>query len=160
MLEAFRGEEDLHKATASMLLGKPLAQIVPAERQIAKSAAFGLLYGAGAQGLRAYALATYGINLTLNEAREIRSKFFRHYKGLAAWHARAHTNESTVTEGRTVTGGRRFLYVSPGAEQSDINWAGFQLLTNFRVQGSAADVLKLAMIKVNERLPREQAAAD
>jgi DNA polymerase I len=63
------------------------------------------------------------------------------------------SGEGTVIEGRTVIGRRRFLYVSPSAKPSDINWSGFQLLTNYRVQGSAADVLKLAMIKVSERLP-------
>jgi DNA polymerase-1 len=154
MLEAFRAGEDLHRATGAMLLRKLPKEITRDERQIAKSAAFGLLYGAGAQGLRAYAQATYGIKLTLEAARDLRSKFFRHYGGLAAWHARAHEGETRVTEGRTVTGRRRFLYVSPGAEVSDINWNAFQLLTNFPVQGSAADVLKLAMIKVAESLQK------
>src|SRR4029077_1774795 len=109
--------------------------------------------GAGAQGLRNYAKATYGIDLSVRRSQEIRHKFFDHYQGLRAWHAKAHACESRVTEGRTVTGRRRLLHALLGGNSNDINWNAFQLQTNFPVQGSAADVLKLAMVKISERLP-------
>lgn len=153
MLSAFRAKQDLHRATGAMLLGKPPEAITKDERQIAKSAAFGLVYGAGAQGLRNYAKATYGIDLSPRRSQEIRNKFFEHYQGLRAWHARAHACESRVTEGRTVTGRRRLLHAAVSGDSNDINWNAFQLQTNFPVQGSAADVLKLAMVKVSECLP-------
>jgi DNA polymerase I len=153
MLAAFRAREDLHRATGAMLLGKPREAITADERQIAKSAAFGLVYGAGAQGLRSYAKATYGIDLSTRRSHEIRQKFFEHYQGLQAWHANAHAKERRVTEGRTVTGRRRLLHASVNGDSGDINWNAFQLQTNFPVQGSAADVLKLAMVKVSQCLP-------
>jgi DNA polymerase-1 len=153
MLAAFRDRQDLHRATGAMLLGKPPETITKDERQIAKSAAFGLVYGAGASGLRSYAKATYGIDLSTKRSHEIRHKFFEHYQGLRAWHQRAHAQESRVTEGRTVTGRRRLLYAPLNGSPSDINWNAFQLQTNFPVQGSAADILKLAMVKVAERIP-------
>jgi DNA polymerase I-like protein with 3'-5' exonuclease and polymerase domains len=153
MLAAFRARDDLHRATGAMLLDKPPEAITKDERQIAKSAAFGLVYGAGAQGLRNYAKATYGIDLNTRRSQQIRNKFFEHYSGLREWHRRAHANESRITQGRTVTGRRRFLHTSMNAETDDINWNAFQLQTNFSVQGSAADVLKSAMIKVAECIP-------
>jgi DNA polymerase-1 len=153
MLAAFRAREDLHRATGAMLLGKPREAITSGERQIAQSAAFGLVYGAGAQGLRSYAKATYGIDLSTQRSHEIRHKFFDHYQGLRRWHAKAHVLESRVTEGRTVMGRRRLLHASMSGDSSEINWNAFQLQTNFPVQGSAADVLKLAMVKVSQCLP-------
>ena len=96
---------------------------------------------------------TYGIDLSTRRSHEIRQKFFDHYKGLRAWHERAHAQENRVVEGRTVTGRRRLLYASMKGDSGDINWNAFQLQTNSPVQGSAADVLKLAMVKVSQCLP-------
>jgi DNA polymerase I-like protein with 3'-5' exonuclease and polymerase domains len=155
MLEAFRTGQDLHRATGAMLLGKAPEEITQSERQIAKSAAFGLLYGSGPKGLRNYAKATYGIELSTRRAQEIRNKFFDHYSGLREWHRSAHAREQEVTEGRTVTGRRRLLHVALPIQLSDVNWNAFQLSINFPVTGGGADVLKLAMIKVAEALPSE-----
>ena len=153
ILAAFRAQEDLHRATGAMLLDKAREAITKDERQIAKSAAFGLVYGAGAQGLRNYAKATYGIDLNTRRSQQIRNKFFEHYSGLREWHQKAHAKSERVTQGRTVTGRRRLLHISMNGDSNDINWNAFQLQTNFPVQGSAADVLKSAMIKVAERIP-------
>jgi DNA polymerase-1 len=149
----FRAREDLHRATGAILLDKAREVITKEERQIAKSVAFGLAYGAGAQGLRNYAKATYAIDLNTRRAQQIRNKFFEHYSGLREWHRKAHAKSERVTQGRTVTGRRRLLHTSMNGDSNDINWNAFQLQTNFPVQGSAADVLKSAMIKVAERIP-------
>lgn len=130
-----------------------MASVTAAERQIAKSAAFGLLYGAGPAGLRSYAKSTYGLDLSLQQATQIRLQFFNHYRGLREWHRNAHAREKRITEGRTVLNRRRLLHVSSSGNPQDTSWNAFQMATNFVVQGSAADVLKAAMLKVAERLP-------
>jgi DNA polymerase-1 len=82
MLEAFRQGTDLHAVTASRVLGIPLAEVGKAQRQLAKALNFGLLYGMGAKGLRAYAAANYKVILSDSEATQHRQRFFLAYPGL------------------------------------------------------------------------------
>jgi DNA polymerase-1 len=86
MLQAFRDGTDLHRLTASLILSKPLDQVSKEERQMAKALNFGLLYGMGAESLRAYALSNYGVSLSPEQAKEYRERFFRTYEGLERWH--------------------------------------------------------------------------
>jgi DNA polymerase-1 len=147
MLEAFRNGKDLHIQTGAILLDKSPEAVTKDDRQIAKSANFGLIYGQQALGLKVYARTKYGVTLTTERATAIRRKFFSHYKGLAAWHRKAHASSPNVKEGRTQLGRRRLP--APGAS----DWDRFQLLVNFRVQGSCADGLKLAMLRLFAKLP-------
>jgi len=71
MISAYNKGEDLHKLTASIVLNKPLDEVTKEDRQIAKSANFGLIYGASVNGFRGYAESNYGINLTEKEAKTI-----------------------------------------------------------------------------------------
>jgi len=70
--------------TARRLLGKQA--VTKDDRQIAKSANFGLLYGMGAKGYRVYAQAQYHLDLTLDQAAGYRRAFFQAYPGQASWH--------------------------------------------------------------------------
>jgi DNA polymerase-1 len=146
MLDAFRAGEDLHRKTAAGVLSKPVEEVVKADRQLAKAVNFGFLYGQGPEGFQRYAKTTYGITLTLEEATEFRQKFFEQYPGLLGWHQSAWNKVETVTEARTVLG--RILL-----PRGDTDWAKFQMLTNYITQGSAADVIKVAMAKLAYRLP-------
>jgi DNA polymerase-1 len=146
MLDAFRAGEDLHRKTAAGILSKQVADVVKADRQLAKAVNFGFLYGQGPEGFQRYAKTTYGITLTLEEATEFRQKFFEQYQGLKRWHQAAWNKVETVTEARTVLG--RILL-----PRGDTDWAKFQMLTNYVTQGSAADVIKVAMVKLAYRLP-------
>jgi DNA polymerase I-like protein with 3'-5' exonuclease and polymerase domains len=130
------------------VLGKKPADLTGSDRQLAKAVNFGLLYGQGPKGLVTYARAAYGMELTEEEATDIRTRFFNHYKGLAAWHKTAWDNAPGLTEGRTVLGRRRLL--SPDAPI----WQRFLVQINFVVQGSCADTLKLAMLYLAQRLPQ------
>lgn len=148
MLGALRAKKDLHAQTASVVLGKPVAQISKQDRQLAKAVNFGLLYGQGARGLVNYAKTTYGISLSEARAAEIRKRFFGHYRGLADWHQTAQDNAPRLTEGRTIIGRRRIL------PENSSNWDKFQAQTNFAVQGSCADGLKKAMVSLAKQLPK------
>jgi DNA polymerase-1 len=107
MLDAFRSGRDLHRLTAQALLGK--ADVTRQDRQLAKAVAFGLLYGMGAPGLRDYALQSYGVAITLDEAARHKRTFFRTYPGLAKWHRDTKAARATQTETRTLGGRRRLL---------------------------------------------------
>ena len=88
--------------------------------------------------------------MTEKQASKTRALFFKHYDGLARWHAKAwgEVECTEVVEGRTILGRRRLI--DPEAS----NWDCFQSKTNLVVQGACADGLKLALCEIRKRLPR------
>ena len=130
MIQAFKAGIDLHTATAEAL---------SCDRQIAKSASFGLLYGSGAQGLRNYAAGS-GVRMTLEESHAVRSAWLTEYSGISKWHRKLSAlsdRTSGMPELRIpVTEMRRYL---PG----DMN--RLTVRANTPVQGSGAAILKCAM---------------
>ena len=131
MCTAFMEGQDLHSVTSEAL---------GCERQISKSANFGLAYGSGAKGLRNYA-AGMGVQITLEEAKSVREQWLDNYYGVRAWHRRL-AKESDKTAGQMasirvpVTGLRRFL---PG----DMN--RLTVRANTPIQGAGAAILKCAI---------------
>lgn len=85
MRDAFLNREDLHKVTAGALLGVNAVEVTHEQRQRAKAVNFGLIYGQSAAGLRRYAEASYGVQMSSCEARRARCDFFRAYPGVATW---------------------------------------------------------------------------
>src|SRR5262249_45973312 len=110
--------------------------VAKADRQLAKAVNFGLLYGQGADGLRRYALKSYVISLTDEEAKAHRAAFFKTYPGLRKWH-RSIGKQPVAT--RTL-GGRRRLAVERYTEK-----------LNTPIQGTGADGLKAAIALLWER---------
>lgn len=146
MIEAFKNAMDLHTLTASAIYTEPTEdeKELKLRRQVAKSANFGLLFGAGAKGLRNYAGAM-GITMTIEEAEAVRDTFHSTYKGISKWQKdNAITSDSTRgdkwAEVRIpVSGMRRFL---PG----DMNRVTVRC--NTPVQGAGAAVMKAALGKL------------
>ena len=130
MIQAFKAGIDLHTATAEAL---------GCDRQIAKSASFGLLYGSGAKGLMNYAAGS-GVRMSLEESHAVRSAWLAEYSGISKWHRKLSAlsdRTSGMPELRIpVTQMRRFL---PG----DMN--RLTVRANTPVQGSGAAILKCAM---------------
>ena len=148
MIEAYKRGDDLHKLTASTVLGKPLEQVTKHDRQLSKAVGFGLLYGQSAKGLVRYAASSYGVQLADEEAQEIRKAFFRTYGSLRQWHGESHVNaQKNVSEVRTILGRRRLI-----PESAD-EWQRFTALVNTPVQGSCADGMKRALVLIASRLP-------
>ena len=143
MLAAYQKSEDLHALTASILTGKPVTQITKEERQAAKPVNFGLIFGMGPRGLKESARLTYGVEMTLEQAGEFSRRFFAAYGGIEQWHAWMKSHPER--EGRTLTG-RRFYY-SAAAPLPEVS--------NFPVQGTAADIVKLALALLTERLEQK-----
>jgi DNA polymerase-1 len=140
MTSAYKAGEDLHTLTASLMLGKPFNTITKQERQAAKAVNFGLIYAMGAAGLKQYALQSYGANMTLEQAEDFKTRFFKAYTGINTWHREL--RKSPPIEGRTLTG-RKFTF-SPNS--------GLSGLCNTPVQGTAADIVKKALGMLVERV--------
>jgi DNA polymerase-1 len=138
MLSAYAEGQDLHMLTAQSLTRR--AEVSKDDRKLAKAVNFGLLYGMGVKGLRSYALRSYGINMSLEEASLYRRRFFETYPGLKRWHE--HERRTWLrgeTETRTLTGRRRM----------DVEKLTDRL--NAPVQGTGTDGLKLALSLLWER---------
>lgn len=148
MLESFRNGGDIHTLTASWITGKPVAEVTPGERQEAKAANFGFLYGQRAEGFSRQALKDYGIDFSAGRAEELRRSYFKAYPGLARWHSESSRKARRgLTEVRTRTGRRRLI--PSGASE----WDRFTAEVNTPVQGVAADGMKLALIRLYRELP-------
>ena len=149
MIDAYKAGADLHKLTASIVLGKPENEIGKNERQTAKSCNFGLICGQSAPGLVRYAATSYGVTLDEDQAQSIRQAFFRTYSRLRQWHGTSHNQAETgVTEVRTRTGRRRLI------PEKASEWERFTALVNTPVQGGTADGMKHALVLIHERLPK------
>jgi DNA polymerase-1 len=167
MIEAFQAGQDLHKLTASKLAGVPLDQVTKAQRQSAKSANFGLIYGVSAPRFRENAKNEYGIEMSLEEAEKIRNTFFATYPGVAAFHQLQKNSKnlpkthflhfketgfkaSSLVCTRTITGRRRAWFWKAGR-----SLARDTELFNSPSQGTGADLLKAVMAEVYSSLPKE-----
>jgi DNA polymerase-1 len=141
MLQAYRDGVDLHRLTASITAGIPLADVTKDQRQAAKAINFGLIYGMGPAGLRAYAKATYGVDMTPQAAQDAHSAFFRNYTGIHRWHAETKARGVYDKKVSTSAGLIRDMGNEPGG------WKLTNAL-NTPVQGSGAEVLLLALAKL------------
>lgn len=144
MVAAFQAGQDLHTLTAMAVYGlSEESEVKREQRQVAKSANFGLLYGSGANGLRSYA-ATSGIQMTLAEAAAVRDKFHATYTGIATWQkqsaAAAQNSGKDASIRVRVSNLRRFL---PTRDTNMIT-----VRCNTPIQGAGAAVMKLTLGKL------------
>jgi DNA polymerase I len=144
MIEAFRRGEDIHAATAAAVYGVPLAEVTPAMRRHAKAVNFGLLYGQTAFGL------TRSSDLTLAEADEFIKKYFERFSGIRGYvdGVKREAVERGYVE--TLLGRRRYFPELAAGSRIDAQARGRaeREAINAPVQGTAADVMKLAMIRM------------
>lgn len=148
MLEAFNKDEDIHALTAAQVLGIKPSEVTKQQRYEAKAVNFGILYGQGPHGLAA------GTGMTYGAAREFIQKYFEVRPKLKEYieHTRKLALEQSYVE--TLLGRRR---PTPDVKSSNfvVREAAYRAAVNMPVQGTAADLTKLAMIKVNEKLDGE-----
>lgn len=149
MIEAYQAGRDLHTETAALMTGVSHDQVTKAARQSAKIANFGLLYGAGPATLRRQAVAQYGLDMTLEEAKEIVDGFREAYPTLYKWQ----TREGNKTTPCVVTGyGRRRILVNFNDK--------YTTRINTQVQGTAGDIAKIAIAKIWDKIaaaPKDEA---
>ncbi len=145
LIEAFRRGEDIHRRTASEVFGVALEAVTPEQRDIAKTTNFAVIYGVTAFGL------SRGLDMSTKQAQEFLDRFFARHPKVKAYLAR------TVAEGRergfvtTLLGRRRYL---PELRSGNPNLRGFgeRMATNAPIQGTAADLVKVAMVRMAQEL--------
>jgi DNA polymerase-1 len=141
MIEAFRLGEDIHRATAARIFGVPLTEVTGDMRRKAKTANFGIIYGISAFGL-AQRLA-----IPRSEAAAIIEGYFRSYPGVKAYMERvvAEARERGYVE--TLFGRRREL-PDISSRNATVRGLAERNAINAPIQGSAADIMKIAMIRI------------
>jgi DNA polymerase-1 len=142
LLAAFREGADIHARTAGLLFGKAGSPVTPDERRNAKTINFGLIYGMGPQSL-AKAL---GINV--NDAKDFIARYFSRLSRLKAFYDSV--EQTARAQGFVATlAGRRRLLPDMHADNSQLRGQARRQAINTLVQGSAADIIKLAMLAVH-----------
>jgi DNA polymerase I-like protein with 3'-5' exonuclease and polymerase domains len=137
MREAYRAGRDLHTETAALMTGVALGDVTKEARTSAKVANFGLLYGAGPATLQKQAVAQYGLDMELDEARQIVEGFRAAYPTLYAWQQSEGTKTTKAVN--TAIGRRRMLVGFNDKYTTRINT---------QVQGTAGDIAKIAIDKL------------
>jgi DNA polymerase-1 len=149
LVEAYRREDDIHQLTASEVFGVPPMLITPDHRSRAKAVNFGIVYGISPFGLAAQ------LGIEQKEARKYIETYFDRYKGVRAYIDRVLDETRREQRVRTLFGRIRPI---PDINSKNANMRGFAERTavNTPLQGTAADVIKLAMIKIDAELTRRK----
>jgi DNA polymerase-1 len=150
--EAFERRADIHRETAARVLKKNPADVTPDERSMAKMVNFGLAYGMSDFGLSSRA------NIPRREAQDFISSYFAAYSGISYY--MMHIRETARQRGyvETLLGRRRWI-PELEARNPSLRGAGERMAINMPIQGTAADVMKIAMIRLHDRLARERSSA-
>ncbi|MHA3058894.1 DNA polymerase I [Acinetobacter sp. ANC 5584] len=150
LLHAFQQGQDVHRRTASEVLGIPLDQVTGDQRRQAKAVNFGLLYGMSEFGL------TRQLGFSREESRSYIARYFQRYPGVLDYMER--TRQIAREQGFVETIlGRRLYTPDILASNKMVKQAAERAAINAPLQGSAADIIKLAMIAVKKMLPAQHA---
>lgn len=148
LISAFEHGEDIHTATAAKLFNKPLGEVTPEERRRAKTANFGIIYGISAFGL------SQRLEIPRKEAKEIIDGYFASYPKVKEY--MDNVVEKAKEEGfvSTIFGRRRYLN-DISSHNAVARGLAERNAVNAPIQGSAADIMKIAMIDVHRRFAAE-----
>lgn len=149
LIEAFQNGQDIHRTTASHVFGVPFDEVTDLQRRNAKAVNFGIVYGISAFGL------SQDLNISRKEAQEFIDKYFETYPKIKAF--LDSTVEQAKKDGYIKT---MFNRIRPIPELSSSNFMqrqfGERVAMNSPIQGTAADIIKIAMIRVHDRLIRDK----
>ncbi|MEE1218584.1 MAG: DNA polymerase I [Ruminococcus sp.] len=148
MINAFANNEDIHSITASQVFNLPLDMITPVMRSRAKAVNFGIVYGIGA-----FSLAK-DIGVSNKEASQYIKNYLAHYSGVDNY--MKNVVEKATYDGfvQTMFGRRRYLPELTSGKKM-LKSFGERVARNMPIQGTAADIIKIAMVKVDNRLKAE-----
>ncbi len=153
MLAAFRANQDIHTATAAAILGKTLDQVTKAERRNAKAINFGLLYGMSPFGL------TRSSDLTLAEAEDFVEAYFKQFPGVKGYLDNMRRLAAKQGYVETLLGRRRYFPgLKSGGNQATRAREEREAI-NAPIQGTAADIMKIAMARVAQALRESELKA-
>ena len=148
MINAFRNNEDIHAVTASQVLGIPLEDVTKEQRSSAKAVNFGIVYGIGE-----YSLAQ-DLHISVKEAKAYIESYLEKYHGVRNY--MESIKEQAKKDGYVKTMLNRIRYIPElKSPNYNIRQFGERVALNTPIQGTAADIIKLAMVRVDNRLINE-----
>lgn len=149
LIAAYQHAEDIHRITASQVFHTPLEEVTDLQRRNAKAVNFGIVYGISSFGL------SQDLSITRKEAEGYIASYFETYPGIKIFLDRLVTDAKEKGYAETMFGRRR-----PVPELASSNFMqrsfGERIAMNSPIQGTAADIIKIAMIRVKQRLEQEQ----
>jgi DNA polymerase-1 len=153
LIAAFMAEEDIHQRTAAEIFDLPAERVTSEMRNQAKAVNFGIIYGISGFGL------AKGIGVSRQEAEAFIKAYFLKYKGVKSYLEDSITKAREVGYVSTIMNRRRYL---PDLTSRNFQRRSFaeRMARNTPIQGSAADLIKLAMVRVDERLQKERIPAN
>ena len=148
LIEAYKENEDIHRITASKVFHTPIGEVTPLQRRNAKAVNFGIVYGISSFGL------SQGLSISRKEAADYIDAYFRTYPGIKSFLDRLVSDAREKGYAETLYGRRRPV---PELKSSNFMQRSFgeRVAMNSPIQGTAADIIKIAMIRVWEALTRE-----
>lgn len=148
MINAFRNNEDIHAVTASQVLGIPLEDVTKEQRSSAKSVNFGIVYGIGEFSL------AQDLHISVKEAKAYIESYLEKYNGVRNY--MESIKEQAKKDGYVKTMLNRIRYIPElKSPNYNIRQFGERVALNTPIQGTAADIIKLAMVRVDNRLINE-----
>jgi len=140
--QVFADKIDIHTYTAAIAMGIPVEKVTKAQRQAAKAINFGLIYGMQPPKLVIYAQSSYGVAMSLRDAKRFHERYFEAYSGVASWHERVLTRGKQEKISRSMGGRLRWLHDEKAHNE----------FMNTPVQATGADGLKAALREVYFKL--------
>ncbi len=149
LLEAFRRGEDIHAATASQMFDVPINEVDGEQRRIAKVLNFGVIYGLGPYGI------SQQTGFSREEGRNFIDNYLSQYPGINGYLESVKEQTRAVMYAETMLGRRRYF---PDIQSTNHNTraAAERMAINMPIQGTAADIMKKAMINVQARMARDR----
>jgi DNA polymerase-1 len=148
MLNAFRRGQDIHATTAAAIYDVPLEAVTKEQRRHAKAINFGLIYGMSAFGL------TRSTGLTLSESQDFVAEYFKEFPGVKKYLDGIRQSARTTGYVETLLGRRRYFPVLKSTLNQQLRNREEREAINAPIQGTAADILKIAMIQIPSAMAR------
>jgi DNA polymerase-1 len=145
LIESFRQHEDIHSATASSVYGVAIGDVTDEMRRVAKIMNFGVLYGLSAFGI------SRQTNLSAEDGAAFIETYFAKYPGIREY---VESTKQTVREQgyvETLMGRRRYIHEIQSSNHN-VRAAGERMAINMPIQGTAADIIKIAMVRIQDRI--------
>ena len=150
MIQAFRENKDIHRTTASTIFNIPLEEVTDIYRRYAKAVNFGIIYGISDFGL------SENVGITVKEAKKYIENYLKKYPKIKEY--MDNTKNIAVEKGYVETKfGRRRYVPNIKSQNYIIREQAKRIAMNAPIQGTAADITKIAMVKIEERIKKEAA---
>ncbi len=150
LIEAFKNKQDVHKITAGQLFGVHHEEVTAEQRRVGKTINFGIIYGMSGYGM------SENLQIGVAEGEEFIQNFYRTFPRIKEYYDNYLNNARIHGFVETILGRRRYVFENP--QRKLIDNGARRVLMNFPIQGSAADLMKLAMVTLHQRVLHKETA--